>query len=201
LSTEWLVSASGLGGGADIEDVEAFRARIIHRKQNPPGGGKLTDYENIALDVPGVVKAWAFRRPLAPGFIVVYFLFAGRPNLIPTSGDVLVVQDAIEAQRLIRIDDSVAVAPTPAPLDLVINGLDNDSQTVRDGIEAAVAKMLQDRGRPGIPGDTFTLSRSWISEAISSVTGEDRHVLHGPLDDVTYTNGQIPVLGVITYGA
>lgn len=201
LSTEWTVAASGIGGGADIEDIEAFRARVLHRKQNPPGGGKLTDYENIALGVPGVVKAWAFRRPLAPGFIAVYFLFADRPNLIPTGGDVLVVQAAIDAQRLIRIDDSVAVAPTPTPLDLVIDGLDNDSQTVRDGISAAVAAMLVDRGRPGIAGDTFVLSRSWISEAISSVTGEDRHVLASPLDDVVYTNGQLPVLGVIAYGA
>jgi uncharacterized phage protein gp47/JayE len=201
LSTEWLVGPLRIGGGADIEEMEAYRARVLHRKQNPPGGGKLSDYENIALDVPGVVKAWAFRQPLAPGFIAVYFLFAGRVNLIPTSGDVVAVQAAIDAKRLIRIDDSVAVAPTPTALDLVITGLDNDSLTVREGIEASVASMLLARGRPGIAGDTFTLSRSWISEAISAVTGEDRHVLAAPLDDVTYTNGQIPVLGAITYGA
>ncbi|MBB3315109.1 putative phage protein gp47/JayE [Rhizobium sp. BK181] len=201
LPTEWLVSAAGIGGGADIEDFEVFRSRVLHRKQNPPGGGTLSDYENIALNVPGVVKAWAFRQPLAPGFISVFFLFAGRPNLIPTSGDVLVVQAAIDAQRLIRIDDSVAVAPTPEPLNLVIDGLANDSQTVRDGIAAAVSTVLLDRGQPGIPGDTFTLSRSWIAEAISSVTGEDRHILAAPLDDVTYSNGHFPVLGTITYGA
>ncbi|OWV94275.1 hypothetical protein ATY81_12550 [Rhizobium sp. R72] len=201
LSTEWAVGASGLGGGADVEDIESFRARVLHRKQNPPGGGKLSDYENIALDVPGVVKAWAFRQPLAPGFIAVYFLFSGRPNLIPTSGDVATVQAAIDAKRLIRIDDSVAVAPTPIALDLVINGLDNDNQTVRDQIALAMTNMLLERGRPGISGDTFTLSRSWISEAISSVVGEDRHILASPLDDVTYTNGRFPVLGEITYGA
>ncbi|MGO7901568.1 baseplate J/gp47 family protein [Rhizobium ruizarguesonis] len=201
LSSEWLVGPAGLGGGADNESDDDLRARTLYRKANPPGGGKLTDYEGIALDVPGVVKAWAFRRPLAPGFIAVYFLFAGRPNLIPTAGDVLIVQAAIDAKRLIRIDDSVVVAPTPALLDLTVDLLTTDSQAVRDAIAAAVAAMLVERSRPGIPGDTFTLSRSWISEAISGVTGEDRHVLAWPLDDVTYTNGQYPVPGTITYGA
>lgn len=201
LSTEWVVGSAGIGGGADTESDDSLRARTLYRKANPPGGGKLSDYEAIALDVPGVVKAWAFRQPLAPGFLAVYFLFAGRPNLIPTEGDVLIVQAAIDAKRLIRIDDSVAVAPTPVPLELTIDLLATDSQAVRDAIAAAVAAMLVDRARPGIPGDTFTLSRSWISEAISGVTGEDRHVLAWPLDDVTYTNGQYPVPGTITYGA
>ncbi|MBX5112679.1 baseplate J/gp47 family protein [Rhizobium lentis] len=201
LAAAWVVGPAGIGGGADNESDDSLRARTLYRKANPPGGGKLTDYEAISLDVSGVVKAWAFRQPLAPGFIAVYFLFNGRPNLIPTAGDVLIVQAAIDAKRLIRIDDSVAVAPTPAPLALTIDGLASDSQTVRDAIAAAVTEMLFERSRPGIPGDTFTLSRSWISEAISGVTGEDRHVLAWPLDDVTYTNGQYPVLGTITYGA
>ncbi|CAD7036323.1 Baseplate J family protein [Pseudorhizobium halotolerans] len=201
LGAEWAVSTSGLGGGADREGDDALRERILFRKRNPPGGGRLTDYENAALSVPGVVKAWAFRQPLAPGFISVFFLFAGRPNLIPTPGDVAVVQAAIDATRLIRIDDNVAVAPTPEPLDLTISGLANDSAEVRVAIEAAVAAMLVARARPGVAGDAFTLSRSWISEAISRVSGEDRHVLDWPLDDVTYTNGRYPVLGTVTYAA
>lgn len=52
-----------------------------------------------------------------------------------------------------------------------------------------------------IAGDTFTLSRSWITEAISQASGEKRHVLSLPLDDVTLTNGEFPVLGSVTYGA
>lgn len=201
LGGEWTVSAAGLGGGADREDMESLRARILFRKRNPPGGGRLTDYEDAALSVPGVVKAWAFRQPLAPGFIALFFLFKGRPNLIPTSGDVVAVQAAIDAKRLIRIDDNVVVAPTPEPLDLTIAGLANDSAEVRAAIETSAASMLLSRSRPGIVGDTFTLSLSWISEAISQATGEDRHVLVLPLNDVTYTGGRYPVLGTVTYAA
>ncbi|MDI7924607.1 baseplate J/gp47 family protein [Ferirhizobium litorale] len=201
IEVSFLVGPDGLGGGADIEDDDSLRARTLHRKRNPPGGGRLTDYEGIALSVPGVTKAWAFRQPLAPGFIAVYFLFAGRPNLIPSPGDVVSVQAAIDAARLIRIDDSVAVAPTPLPVDLVINGLNGDTAETRAAIEAAVSAMLVERCRPGIAGDVFMVSRSWISEAISTVTGEGRHVLAAPADDVMMTNGQFPVLGTVTYGA
>ncbi|MBD9445752.1 MULTISPECIES: baseplate J/gp47 family protein [unclassified Rhizobium] len=201
LSTIWTVGDAGIGGGADVESIEEMKARGLYRKQNPPGGGKLTDYEDVVLSVPGVLKAWAFRDPYAPGFLVVLFLFKGRPNLIPTAGDVLVVQSAIDAKRLIRIDDSVAAAPVAFPIDITINGLRSDTADVRAAIAAGLTDMLYDRGRPGIAGDTFTLSLSWIEEAISTATGEDRHVLAWPLDDVTLTNGKYPVLGAITYGA
>src|SRR5690606_7835088 len=147
--------------GADRESDESFRARILFRKRNPPGGGKLTDYENIARSVPGVLKAWAFRAPLAPGFLVVHFLFEGREDFIPQSGDVAVVQAAIDAQRLIRVDDSVAVAPVARPIDVEIDGLSFDTPETRAAVETAIRAMFLERCRPGIAGDTFTVSRSW----------------------------------------
>lgn len=201
ISTSFYVDADGLGGGADEEDYEALRARALHRKRNPPGGGKLTDYEQIALSVPGVVKAWAFRRPLAPGYIALFFLFDKRPNLIPTPGDVLIVQAAIDASRLIRIDDNVVVAPTPRPIDITIHNLLNDSSDMRASIADNVTAMFRVKCKPGISGDTFTVSRSWIGEEISKAAGEDSHILAWPLNDVVLTNGEFPVLGVVTYGA
>ncbi|KAA3510094.1 baseplate J/gp47 family protein [Agrobacterium rosae] len=201
LTQEFTVTAEGIGGGADIEDDDGLRTRALFRKRNPPGGGKLSDYEDIALSVPGVQKAWAFRNPLAPGFIAVYFLFKGRPNYIPTASDVVTVQAAIDAARLIRIDDNVAVAPTPYGIDVTIYGLTSDTTEVRQQIEAGLAAMYVEKCRPGITGDVFAVSRSWISEVISQVTGEDRHVLALPQDDVILTNGQFPVPGVMTYGA
>jgi uncharacterized phage protein gp47/JayE len=201
LGQEATVGAAGLGGGADAENDDNLRARALHRKRNPRSGGRLTDYETVALAVPGVFKAWAFRRPLAPGYLAEFFLFEGRPNGIPTAGDVLVVQAAIDAERLIRIDDGVAIAPTPLPIDIEINGLSNDTDDVRAAINFNLASMYVEKCRPGIEGDTFTLSRSWISEAISQASGEDRHVLAWPLGDIVLTNGQFPVPGVVTYGA
>ena len=201
LGAEWTVGSDGLGGGADREDEDSLRARILFRKRNPPGGGKLSDYESIALSVPGVLKAWAFRAPLAPGFLVIHFLFEGRVDFIPQPGDVAAVQAAIDAQRLVRVDDSVATAPVARPVNVEIEGLAFDTPEIRAGIERAIRAMFLNRCRPGIAGDTFTVSRSWFSEAISGVTGEDRHELIEPATDIMLTNGQFPTLGTVTYGA
>jgi uncharacterized phage protein gp47/JayE len=201
LSGAWTVDEDGLGGGADIEDDESLRARGLQRKQNPPRGGALTDYERIARSVPGVLKAWAFRRPDAPGFIAVLFLFAGRENLIPLTADVEAVQAAIDAERLIRVDDSVAVAPVAEPIDVEIGGLTNDTADVRAAVESAIQAMYLAKCRPGIVGDTFTVSKSWISEAISGVTGETRHRLILPAADIVLTNGEFPVNGTFSYVA
>lgn len=199
LSSSWTVDEDGLGGGADREDDESLRARGLQRKQNPPRGGALTDYERIARAVPGVLKAWAFRRPDAPGFIAVLFLFAGRENLIPLPADVEAVQAAIDAERLIRVDDSVAVAPVPREIDVEIGGLQNDTADVRSAIAAAIQAMYLEKCRPGITGDTFSVSKSWISEAVSGVTGETRHRMNQPAADIVLTNGEFPVNGDITY--
>ena len=201
LGSEWIVDADALGGGADREDDDSLRARGLQRKQNPPKGGALTDYERIARSVPGVLKAWAFRRPDAPGFVSVLFLFAGRTNFIPLTADVEAVQAAIDAERLIRVDDSIAAAPVALPVNMTINGLDSDNATVRAAIENAVKAMFLAKCRPGITGDTFTLSRSWIAEAISGAVGEERHVLALPSGDITLTGGQFPVVGTVSYGA
>ncbi len=201
LGTSWTVAAGGLGGGADIETDESLRARGLQRKRNPPGGGTLTDYERIVLAVPGVKAAWAFRGTLSPGTLFVFFLFEGRTNYIPEPSDVAVVQAAVDAKRLIRVDDSVVVAPTALPVDITIDNLSGDTPEIRAAIASAITAMFLAKCRPGIPGNTFTLWDAWIDEAISGVAGEDRHELVSPPAPIVLTDGQFPVLGTITYGA
>lgn len=201
LGREWVVGGAGFGGGADIETDESLRERGLQRKRNPPGGGTLTDYERIVRSVPGVLKAWAFRVPDAPGAIVVHFLFEGRVDFIPTPADVSAVQAVVDAQRLVRVDDSVVTASVPRPINVEIHGLAGDSGEIRAAISAAIRSMFLDRCRPGIAGDMFSVSRSWIAEAISGVVGEDRHQLIQPAADILLTDGQFPTLGAVTYGA
>jgi uncharacterized phage protein gp47/JayE len=201
LGTSWTVDDDGLGGGADAEDGESLKERALQRKRNPPGGGTLTDYELIAMSVSGVLKAWAFRVPNSPGGVVVHFLFSGRDDNIPITSDVEAVQVAIDAQRLIRVDDSVATAPVPRSVDVTITGLSGDTTEIRAAIESGVTAMYLTKCRPGLDGDTFTISRSWYSEVISGVTGEDRHTLVEPADDIVLTGGQFPVNGEFDYGS
>ncbi len=201
LGSGWLVDDDGLGGGADAEDANSLKERGLQRKRNPPGGGTLTDYERIVMGVSGVLKAWAFRVPNSPGGVVVHFLFNGRPDNIPIASDVEAVQAAIDLQRLIRVDDSVATAPVPRPVDVTITGLSGDTDEIRASIESGISAMYLARCRPGLTGDSFTVSRSWYSEVISSVTGEERHTLVEPVGDIVLTGGQFPINGEFDFGS
>lgn len=201
LGISWTVDDDGLGGGADAEDADSLKERGLQRKRNPPGGGTLTDYERTAMAVSGVLKAWAFRVPGSPGGIVVHFLFKGRPDNIPIASDVEAVQAAIDVQRLIRVDDSVATAPVRRPVDVTITGLSGDTEEIRDSIKKGVTAMYLAKCRPGLTGDSFTISRSWYSEVISGVTGEERHTLVEPASDIVLTGGQFPVNGEFDFGS
>lgn len=192
------VGPKGIGGGADTEADELLRARILDRKRRPPQGGAISDYEQFARAVPGVTQAWAWSWVHGPGTVGVWFLFDGRPDGIPTEGDVAVVQEALDSRRLIRAN-AVAAAPIPKPLDVTIAGLGDDTTTTREAIEQSLRAMLVERARPGVSFSAFVLSQSWIGEAISAAIGEDRHRLILPADDLTYYNGEMPVLGVVSY--
>lgn len=198
IGAEAAVGSEGIGGGADREDDASLRSRVLERKRRPPQGGAYSDYEQMALAVPGVVKAWAWPFADGPGTVGVWFLFAGRVNLIPTAGDVAVVTDALSQRRLIRAGLSVS-APIAEPLAVTISGLSRDTTAVRAAIEAGLKSMLFERARPGVAIEAFVLSRSWVSEAISQAIGEERHVLVSPAADVVFTGGRYPVLGTVAY--
>lgn len=193
-----LVGEDGLGGGADAESDDSLRARVLDRKRRPPQGGAESDYEQFAMAVPGVAKAWAHRFAGGPGTIGVWFLFEGRTNLIPTEADVAVVQEAIDGRRLIRAELIVS-APIPYPVDITIAGLADDSVATRAAIEASLAAMFRERARPGVAVDTALFSRSWISEAISQAVGEDHHHLIAPTGDFYFNDGRMPVVGEVEY--
>jgi uncharacterized phage protein gp47/JayE len=54
------VDSDGIFDGSDIESDEDLRTRILIRQSQPPHGGAEQDYENWALEVAGVTRAWAF---------------------------------------------------------------------------------------------------------------------------------------------
>lgn len=191
------VGPDGLGGGADKETVNSLRSRVLEHKRRPPQGGAEHDYESFARDVTGVTRAWAKTFVNGSTTIGVWFLFAGRPNGIPTAADVAVVEAEVAKRRMIRV--GFAVNP-PAPVEVPMTiKLSPDDQTVRVRVEQAISAMFAARTRPGLPNDAFVLPVAWISEAISDSVGEDRHTLSVPAADISFASGDYPVPGPITW--
>ncbi len=207
LGTDFTVATGGVAGGTDREDVEDYRARILDKKRRPPQGGALSDYEQWAMEVPGVAAAWAARTVNSPGTVTIWILVDGRVNGIPTSDDIAAVQDYIDSLRRIGTDISV-VAPVAQAVNITITGLTPNTASVRAAIADKLAALFapdadgaNPRGRmkPGTADANFILSRSWISEAISQATGEQRHALTAPSSDPSFAAGRYPVPGTITY--
>lgn len=202
LSASVTVAAGGLGGGADIESLEDLRARALKRKATPPAGGALADYEGWALEVPGVSAAYAAQFDNGAGRVGAWVLFEGRPNGIPTEADLAAVEAAIVGRRLVRAE-FVAVAPVPGSVDITV-ALTPDSVAERAAVTAALQGFFDptatgSRIVPGLPGAPFSLPVAWISEVISAVPGESRHVLVEPASGPVFSAGQLPVLGTVTF--
>lgn len=201
--------SGGIAGGTDREDVEDYRARILDKKRRPPQGGALSDYEQWAMEIPGVSAAWAARTVNSPGTVTIWILVDGRENGIPTADDIAVVQAYIDSLRRIGTNIRAAIL-VPQAVDISITGLTPNTASVRAAIADKLAVLFapdafgaNPRGRmkPGTADESFVLSRSWISEAVSQATGEQRHVLTSPSSDPTFAAGRYPVPGTVTYAS
>lgn len=187
------VGADGIGGGADVEDVEAWRARVIARIQQPPKGGTSPDYERWALEVPGVTRVWVSPKELGLGTVTVRFVTDDAPGgLIPDIATVAAVQAHIDANCPVRPDVYV-MAPTASPLNPDIR-LTPDTQAVRDAVTAELADLLAREAQPG-----GTILRSHLDEAISIAAGETDHLLVSPAADVVEATGNMTTLGAPTW--
>jgi len=187
------VDAAGIGGGADLEDVEAWRARVVARIQEPPKGGTSADYQRWALEVAGVTRVWVYPKELGLGTVTVRFVTDDAPGgLIPDAATVAAVQAHIDTVCPVRPDVYV-MAPTASPLNPDIR-LTPDSQAVRDAVTAELADLLS---REAQPGGTILLSH--INEAISIAAGETDHQLISPAADVVETTGNMTTLGAPTW--
>lgn len=186
------VAAGGLAGGADEENDEALRGRLIGRIQKPVSGGKKSDYEVWALEVAGVTRAWVYPGWMGLGTVGVTFVMDDRVNIIPLAGDVDAVADYIDPLRPVTAD-VVVFAPTPHVVNFTIAAV-----PATPAVKAAIEEELRDLlRREGEPGGMILLSH--IREAISIAAGEVDHTLTVPAGNVVAAAGHLPVFGAITW--
>jgi uncharacterized phage protein gp47/JayE len=209
------VDGNGLTLGADLEDIESWRARILFRKRNPPHGGAPADYVQWAGQVAGVSfyldqpTVYVERLWSGPGtarvFPLMYDLYA---NGIPSAADVQRVAEYFVTVQPASAGVTVA-APQPVTVDVVISGLTPNTTDVQEAVIAELQDTFRRLSRPcgsdsnfgSMPylAYNFSFSRSWIWQAIANATGEQRHVLNSPTADVTLNAGQMAVLGNVSF--
>lgn len=187
-----VTAQTALAGGADMETLEAWRARILARIRQVPQGGAKADYEAWALEVPGVTRAWVYPGEQGAGTVVVRFVRDDDGSMIPDAGEVATVQSAIDLVRPVTATTYV-VAPIPAIQNFTIQ-LTPDSAATRAAVAAELLALYR---REAEPGGTMLISHQ--REAVSSAAGETDHVMTVPSANQVHGTGLLPTLGVITW--
>lgn len=185
------VAAGGVTGGADVEDHEKYRERILDKIRNPPHGGNPNDFKQWALEVPGVSRAWVFKNWSGIGTVGLMFAVEG-DDPIPNEEMRIRVQAHIDSVRPV-IGELFVFIPELAPQNYAI-WLSPDTRAVRAAVEEELRDYLARDGAP----DSF-LYPSRISEAISGASGEHHHNLVSPVNAVRVGRTQLPVLGRVEY--
>lgn len=195
VDTTAVAGENGIVGGADIEGVEEYRARLLLALRSVAGAGDVVYYENAALSQPGVTRARAFRTYAGPGTVGVTFMMDNTyADGIPTAGDVAAMQEYLESIMPADLNDLVVFAPTPVVVNITINDLNPDNISLRGDINNALAAQFRayDFGE--------SVFRSQIEATIGSVPGEISHTLAVPTGDTAVSEYSIAILGTITYG-
>lgn len=185
--------ADSIQGGADVEDLEVWRARVIERWYWTPQGGADGDYEVWAKEVAGVTRAWTYRHWSGRGTVGVMVAKSDLINPIPDAATVAAVKAYIEPLAPVAGADIYVFAPAAHTVNFQIR-LNPDTTAVRYAVEAELRSMMLRDGGP-----ESVLKPSRISEAISIATGEYSHTLVSPAADVTIAKGEVGVVGTISW--
>ena len=199
----------GLVGGTDVEGDEAFRARILFRKRNPPHGGSPADYVMWCTAVAGVTRVFIERRWIGAGTVRVFVLTDDlTPGGIPSALKVEEVDAYVQTLAPAGANVSV-VGPAAFPIQVEVNGLSPDTPTLREAVLAELRDAIGRLGRvagtdtphPVMPylATPQTFSRSWLWQAVANASGEERHSIAAPSADLAIPAGMIPTLGTVTF--
>jgi uncharacterized phage protein gp47/JayE len=192
VSPDVVVGGDGLSAGADMETAPELLARLLIRIRQTPQGGSAADFEEWALSVPGVTRAWVRPGWNGPGTVGVLFMCDDRTDPIPLTADVAAVQAVINALQPVA-GVGYAVAPVAVPLNPSIH-LAPGSAAISAAVQADLADLISNEC---VPGGTLPLTQ--ISATISEAAGVVDFVLSAPVANVTPAAGSITTMGAITW--
>jgi uncharacterized phage protein gp47/JayE len=181
--------------GADVEEQDEFRGRVMQAFQDPVQGGDKSDYVTWAEEVPGVTRAWCAPNGFGAGTVVLYVMFddaeashagfpqgtdgvsqfdegpGGAPRDTPATGDQLVVADTIVVEQPVTALVYVC-SPIENGIAFTIAGLSTASAATQASVSAAISDVFFREGQPG-----GTVDLSDINSAIGAVSGTGGYLI------------------------
>lgn len=198
------VDSSGLNGGEDIEDVEAWRNKILARKRNRPHGGAEEDYEKWMLEVDGVTRSWPFPLYNGLGTIGAAFVRDAESPIVPSSSEIATVRDYIVSHTDPATGTTIGIPVTAKPgLFMITLLMKPISMTIgispnTAAVQAAATKIIDDAWVEfGGPGVTIQLSK--LQKAIARTKDLEFFRIDIPIADITAAQTEVHTPGVYTF--
>lgn len=187
--------SSTVTAGADVEEQEDYRTRVMEAYQNPAQGGAQSDYVKWATDIAGVTRAWCQPNGFGPGTVVLYFMMDdvesahegfpqgsdgvsqydqgpdGNPRGVVATGDQLTVVNAIVTTQPVTAL-VYACAPIENQIGFTISGLSSAGSTTQADVNSALSDVFF---RNGVPKGTIDWSD--ITGAVNSVPGTSGYLI------------------------
>lgn len=196
------VQSGGLSGGSDIESDEDYRIRYREIYANPIAHFNVADIVHQAKLVSGVTRVFVLEITPVIGEVTIYFMRDNDPYPIPNGQAIIDVKDELLKIKPANMsDDMVHVdAPTPISVDFVFTAITPDTAALRLAVEENLVEFFRE-----IPEVGVSLSRDGYRSAIWQTfdpeTGEfiRSFTLSEPIGDITIADGEIALLGNITW--
>ena len=200
------IESSGIDGGADEEELEDYRQRVLNRKRKPPHGGAIFDYEVWMKEVSGVTRAWAIDLYQGIGTIGCAFVRDDDEDLIPSESEIDTVRDYIISHTDPVTGKTVGI-PATAEAGLYMITLSElsvnltiylypNTTAIQTLVTTAINNLIRTYGGPG-----QAIYKSQFADVIAGVAGEERHRIEFPsgLDYISAATNQIHVPGTYTF--
>ena len=201
------VVATTVTEGTDDETEADFRTRIIDRERNKPNGGNAATYITNALEVDGIVKAWATRNSL--GTVTVYPLAAlTGTSRIPSATKIAEVQTYIsDDARRPMCSTAYAAVCTEKAINVTMTGIspadDTTKANIKSALEAYFYAAYPDEYSDDIDSTAvLSVGDIWdcIRSADATATAVEMYVTGiGQATSYTLTIGEIAALGTLTW--
>ena len=190
------IDSNGVTGGADIEDIEVWRQRILKRWRERGRSGNKTDFEQWVQEVLPTALVLAI-SPTA-GVVTVAFAMPGVGGYrVPTTSEISEVtaylNDATQRKPL-GVPVVYVIAATLQPVNVTLH-LNPDTPATRQGTEDALTLYFP---TDLAIGGTLELSR--LEAAINAAAGVYNFDLSAPSGDASpSTATSLLTLGTVTF--
>jgi len=184
------VNPSAFSGGAEAEDDDSLRERIITSYKLMPNGANKAYYETQALNVGGVAAASVIPRARGVGTVDIYIAGTGG---VPEDDTLSAVAELLNSQREICVDLQV-MPPVPTVVNLSVALKAAEGEEL-DTVAAAVTERLTAYFDGKLLGKDIL--RADLGGIIYTTPGVKNYAISSPSADVTVGSGELPILGTL----